>query len=170
MLERFSRREKILLLVGLLLVFIGLYYFFLYQPLAREISSLEEEKQRLELEYEQSLNLVTELPELEEELESLQKQAGEADTTARVESPEEILGFLAEGVSEEEVKLNSYYPESGEDGLYINLEIEGSYHALLDFILRTYSWNSRLAVESMYAHNSEDSLEIELELFFENFN
>ena len=170
MLDRFSRPEKILLLLALLLIIIGLYYFFLFQPLQEEISRLEEDKQRLEVKYEQSLNLLAELPELEEELEHLQEEASQRSPGGLVESPEEILNFLAAGVTEGELQLNSYQPEEREDGKYITLNLEGNYHALLDFILRTYQENSHLAVEWMYAQNSDDSLEIEMEIFFENFD
>ena len=170
MLDRFSRPEKILLLLALLLIIIGLYYFFLFQPLQEEISRLEEDKQRLEIEYEQSLNLLAELPELEEELEHLQEEASQRSPEGLVESPEEILNFLAAGVTEGELQLNSYHPEEREDGKYITLNLEGNYHALLDFILRTYQENSHLAVEWMYAQNSDDSLEIEMEIFFKNID
>ncbi|SDL59031.1 type II secretion system protein GspM [Halarsenatibacter silvermanii] len=168
MLDRFSKREKLFLLAGFLIVGLTLYYLLLFSPLREETANSRQQLENLEREYEDYLSQIEDIPRLEEELEELEEEVGIADEAEGPDRKENVLDFLDEGLARHDLNLRSYSPESAEDGDFVHLQLAGSYHGLLDFIGRSYEHYPRLKAEEMYINMEENVLEIEILLFLED--
>lgn len=168
MLQKYSFKEKIIILLALILaIYIG-YYFILYSPLQEEYSYLEDEKELARTEYQETTSLIEEIPQLEERVAELEQEMAEFEATAYLQKPEDVITFLSLGYLGERLELKNYEPQEADNGTYIYLNLTAEFHSLLEFIIQIYSGSPQIAIEELYSHNSEDELVVELTIYIDD--
>ncbi len=160
-----TRREKILLFIGLLVIMLGGYYYFLYSPMSARQDQVREEVEALEQEYQLALERIQRIPELEETLEEL-KEEREIVLTAGVREPEEIVAVLNTFSQQTGINLTSFDRGGAEDGHAFDLSVQGSYISVLEFITLIDDWDYRLEIEDFDLASEENELHIDFSFFF----
>ena len=160
-----TRREKILLTVGLILVVLGGYYYFLHLPMEERQEDLEMELEALEQEYETGLEQIAEIPELEDRLEEMREER-EQVIDAGIKEPEEIVAVLNTFSRQTGININSFNRGDAEAGHSFSLSIEGSYFPWLEFIRMVDNWDYRLETEQFSLSSDDGEIDVQLSFFF----
>lgn len=153
-----SKREKILIIIAAVLMVLGGYFYLLYQPLAEDIEHLQNEVNVLEDEYSAMLEKINQIPELEEELAEL-KEERETILEMGYRDPEEIVAVLTAFSRESNISLNGYSRGEADGGFPFELQAEGRYGPLLQFIWLIDSWDYRLEVTD-FEFSGDDEEEV----------
>ena len=161
MLDKLSRREKIILLIGLVVLVLGLYYLLLYQPLEDRKNALKQEINNLELEQEQALAKLRQISELEEELEALEREEPEINYF-NITTKEEFLLLLYNKLEEENIKIISYNSSPGEELITLNLSLEGDYFSFLNFMEEIFADNYPVEISNLNIQRNDNNLDINL--------
>ncbi len=166
MIDRLSRREKILLLLAFIGLVFGLYYYFPYQWITEEQEIVQEEIDQLETDITLARDRIDQIPELEEELARLEEERSEL-LEAAIREPEEILAHLNVFSREAGMTINSYSKGDREDGHPLSLSYEGEYLPLLQMMRLVDEWDYRLVVEDFsLSADEDDELTISMNYFF----
>ncbi len=169
MMDRLSRREKILLLLAFVGLIFGLYYYFPYQWITEDQEIVQQDIAQLETEIQLAQERIEQIPELEEELARLEEERSEL-LEAAIREPEEILAALNVFSRRTDMTINSYSKGQREDGHPLTLNYEGDYFPLLEMMRMIDEWDYRLVVEefSVTANDAdnEDDLNIAVNFFF----
>lgn len=160
-----SRREKIFLFIGLVLVVAGVYYYLFYIPMQEEIEQLEQDVTSLEQEYEIALEQIDQIPELEEELAELREEREEI-LEAGIRHPEEIVAVINTFTSRTGVVINNYSKGDAEDGHSFQLGVEGTYISILEFIKMLDNWDYRLEIEDFSLGAEDGKIDMDFSIFF----
>ena len=166
MIDRLTRREKILLLLAFIGLVFGLYYYFPYQWITEEQDLVQQDIDQLETELQLARQRIEQIPELEEELARLEEERSEL-LEAAIREPEEILAHLNVFSRQSGMTINSYSTGGREDGHPLNLSYEGEYLPLLQMMRLVDEWDYRLVVEDFSLSTGEDDeLNISMNYFF----
>jgi len=165
MMDRLSRREKILLLLAFVGLIFGLYYYFPYQWITEEQDLVQQDIDRLETELQLAQTRIEQIPELEEELARLEEERSEL-LEAAIREPEEILAALNVFSRQTDMTINSYSKGQREDGHPLTLEYEGDYFPLLEMMRMVDEWDYRLVVEEFSIAANEEELFVAVNFFF----
>lgn len=160
-----TRREKILIFLGLLMVVAGVYYYLFYLPIQEDQDQVRQQVESLQQEYEIALEQIQEIPELEEKLEDLREEREEI-LEAGIREPEEILAVINRFSTSTGITINSYAKGDVEDGHSFQLDIEGSYIPLLEFISLLDNWDYRLEIEDFSLAAEEGEIDVNFSFLF----
>ena len=160
-----SRREKILLFIGLLVVVVGGYYYFIYSPLAAEQERIRDEVEALEQEYTLALERINRIPELEEKLAKLEEER-EIVLSAGIRKPEEIVAVLNTFSIQTGVEIISFDRGETEGGYTFDLSIRGNYVSFLEFLTLIDDWDYRLEIEDFVLSAENSELQVNLSFLF----
>ena len=132
MINKLSRRERILLIILAVVAVIALYYYVLYLPMANKIAALEDEKIYKENQVNQYLIALGRMPALQaryEELKPLRKQL-----VTMVTSVDGLLQVLENASARSGVKITSFIPDDRNDYIQVNMIADGTYEELVLFL------------------------------------
>ncbi len=162
-----SRREKILLIIAILVVGAAAYNYLLYQPLTEERTALESEIADLESSIVTAQERIEQIPDLEQQLEELREER-ETILEMGYHDSEEVLARLNLFSRRSGVRLNSYELDETEEGYPFYLSGEGDYTSMLEFIWLIDDWDYRLEIEdfALAANREENNLEADFDFFF----
>ena len=141
MLNNLTRREKIVILVALFILFTGIYYFNYYQPLKMEKLVLEEELTNLQSDYVRTLKSIKEnLPKMKET--TIELEAEYQQIIQQFPDQKEISEFLVEIVEVADqlgIKLDYFSPKNMKKieefyALPINISFTTNYSAMINFL------------------------------------
>ena len=159
MLERLGRREKFLIVLTLVLILGGSYYFLLIKPLRAEGERLGREL--IEVENTQILarGRIAQIPELERELEEL---AAEKERLLRypIYDPEDILVDLIAIVEGAELIATAYQPTINNQEFTQQFRLRGSYYSMVSLITILEDLDPRLEVVRFDINPRDDELEM----------
>jgi len=164
-----TRREKILLTVGLVLLVLGGYYYFLHQPMMERQEDLEIELEALEQEYETALDQIDQIPELEDELAELQEEREEI-LDVGIKEPEEIVAVLNTFSRQTGITINSYSKGEVDGGHSFTLGVEGTYIPILEFVSMVDNWDYRLETEDFSLNADDGEIDMEFSFFFHQWD
>lgn len=165
-----TRREKILIVIAAVLLILGGYFYLLYQPLVEEQEQVQNEIFALEEEYHSTLDRIDQIPELEEELAALEE---ERQTILEVgyRDPEEIVAVLTAFSREADISINGYSRGDADGGFPFELQAEGGYGPLLQFVWLIDDWDYRLEMTSFnFSGDEEDAVQASFDFFFHQWD
>lgn len=155
MLERLTVRERVVILVALLVLITGVFYFQFYEPLKLERIKFEGEVEQKRIQYMQSMGLIQrKLPKLKEATSELEQQY--QALVEKFPKQKEISVFLLEieGLAKAEgIKIDYFSPKNlMNQGDFYRLPIDiaffSSYHKMVAFIYALEQSSKMIEVEN----------------------
>ena len=139
---KIPKAVRLAIVSGVLLLILGGYWFFLYQPQADQLATQREEAQQLQRELSNIRAVVTNIAAFEEEVEQLEHELKIAlkqlpngkqfeDLLRDISTAGKQVGVSIESISRENEVPHDFYAE-----VPFQLVIEGTYHDLARFFER----------------------------------
>lgn len=154
--ENLDRPKKGLIIFLALVVLCGAYWYFFYNPSTERIAELEQEIDNLDRQIANYRQQVERLPELRDRLEDQERILAHAQTLLPEDEHEveNLLAQIEQLGSEENVEFLSFSPGSEEtQEQYVtrslSLELEGSFHDLMQFFNRISNLETLITIESL---------------------
>lgn len=163
--SRINKREKILLIVLLLVGLFYLYYMYLYQPLKVEINELKKEKQLKEARFIEELVLVKELPGLRDRYNKL-KEVEKIELKFSTLTPEDFLELLEKISRETGARLTAYIPEKKDNVTILDIAVEGDYRHLNSFLAGLKKLANQLDVNTLIVRPHKEVLQMKMVLHY----
>ncbi|MCK4257342.1 MAG: type 4a pilus biogenesis protein PilO [Halanaerobiales bacterium] len=173
MLNNLTKREKWIILIAMIVLITGIYYFQFYQPLKAEKVSLESQMKTLNTQYNQTLSMIKKkMPEVQESVADKQEQYQRIlEKFPRQKETSAILLEIVELADQEDIQLENFTPKNMKSigefyQLPIDLSFKSTYQAMIGFI---YSLERSLKVMEITdldvkAFSEKDLLQISLTL------
>ncbi len=154
-LEKVPVKTKAAVLVAVLALIGGLFYYFLYLPKSQELDQLNQQLAELQREYNATKAIADNLPTFEEEVRRLNERFAVALTKLPNSAEiDKILIDLPNLAKEEELGVKSFKPAPNRGkGFYavvpLNLKMTGPYNRLAKFFEKIGRLNRIIAVRDV---------------------
>jgi Tfp pilus assembly protein PilO len=164
MLSNLNRREIIILSVAIIIIILTLYYVYVYDPLVKDITQLQDEKANKVSEVEVAQNMVSRLPELRERYQNLTERADFINFFNI--SNDQLLVELKQIADNNNITLRSFRPNASEDTIDIAMFIEADYFDLNNFLTELKRFEYWMDYKTMTVRPTDENLQVNLSLTF----
>lgn len=166
-----SQREKIMIIVGIIILFFAFYYFYLYLPVSEKIESLQSNLKQKENNIKTLQNLTKDLPELREKyellsdkkVEDLKRDSKETSFEVNINS---ILKYFNNISKKSDIELLSFRPNKIDEGIEIKTVIRGNFYKTFDFLEKLNQFQGVLIYENLNLSKQGESLQSEIKILF----
>jgi len=155
-LENLPRSRKALILVAVLIVICGSYWYFMYQPATQRITEIEKDIEQLDRRIAKYRKQVQELPRLRDNLDEQKRILAHAETLLpeTEHAVEQLLAEIEQLGQAENIAFLSFDPGSTKThDIYatrsLSITLEGPFHNLMRFFSRISSLNTLITIESL---------------------
>ena len=165
MFNNLSTREKILLTIAFILIVSAVYYFYFYQPLVEEIANLEREKEQKSARLETAISFAKKLPEIKEEYEMLVADLRERGVYLNKDVIDLLIDFR-EAARENNLELTFYKPNPVEDGISMNVVIDGGFREVSNLFEDFQDWNYWFEFQGMDIQRNGDGVTVDMNVMY----
>lgn len=140
MFNKLSNREKILVVLALVISLSAIYYFYFYQPLNEEIVILEDKKSTKNKRLNIAQSYTKRLPEIKEEYRTIISDLESRGQYINKDSIDLLIDFR-EIAAENNLKLTLFKPKKNDDNISMSINIAGKFRDLTDLLAEFKTWN-----------------------------
>ena len=162
MFNNLSKREKIIMIIGIIILLTALYYFNLYLPLQNKIKNIKTEIHQKENNIEILKEIEQKLPETRSKYEKLKKR--EKSNKLSVLSSADMLEIFGENIEKYDVSLISFKPKNGNAKTQIDLTYQSEFYNLIKLFQYFDEFNNQIQFRNLNIYNEKGNLKTKIKV------
>ena len=172
MFENMSIREKIIIAVGLMIIIISAYYFYIYLPYTQQINSLEQTLKQKQNNIDSLKEMALNKKNLEEKYNNMQKKLAVKDKKEEVSSKYEtttsdILKYFNKKTNETAISMNNFSANEDKEKVEINFSYSADFYEVISFFSEINKFQKFIGYENLTINNNQgQQLSISTKIIF----
>ncbi|MFW5984955.1 MAG: type II secretion system protein GspM [Halanaerobiaceae bacterium] len=162
MFSNLSTREKVIIVLGLMVVGITVFWFYYYVPIEEEIADLETQLNNKNNEVMQTTHRINQIPDMEDELAEIERKRKEYKEKEK--SVSDLLIFFNNLAVDYNLKLEGFNPQREEESITLNLELAGDYRQISEMFVEARRNIDRLQLDYFELVSTEDGALVKAEI------
>jgi len=161
-------REKVMIIVFLVLFVSGIYYNYFYIPVKNEIAKLNKEKIHLQENIQLLYNLPEYIPILKNNYQLLKNEVNKIKND---KNNKMIISEIKNVIVSNELNLKKYNTKYNDDKLYLEINVLGEYESTKMLLNKLDKWKKRLNFKKLEINSDQNQkIELEILLYLKNIN
>jgi Tfp pilus assembly protein PilO len=165
MFNNLSRREKIVIVLGITILLISLYYFNLYQPLLNKVEKLEMEIKQKESNLKVLEKIEKQLPIRKKKYQQLKERVNN-NSNASISSFTDLLQKFNQMEDEYGVKLVSFKPKKLEETIKMDITYHSQYDKLIDLFDNFNKYDNRFVFKNLNLKQRNKTLQANIKVIY----
>lgn len=164
MFANLSKREKVIIISGIIILLGALYYFYLFLPLQDNIKESKKRYQQKKNNLEVLQKIEKKLPEIKEKYQSLNSQ--KSSNKISINSSVDLLNIFNNLERNHEVNLKSFRPQNLDNKIEINMTYNSNYTELISFFQSFNELNNQFQFKNLSISQRNDNLRTNIKVVF----
>ena len=166
MFDNLSQREKILLILAVIIIFTSIYYFYIFQAQNLKLKELK----TIKIEKNSTLKIATEmtkkLPEIEKRYNEYLKRQEMKGIKPLGKSVTDLLENIETVAVNNQIKLNSFKPVMKNDLVIMSFSVSGAYLNLSDFFNSLRQWKNWFEFDALSLKPAGEKISADIIIIF----
>lgn len=157
MFNNLSNREKVLVVLAIVIALSAVYYFYFYQPLKEEILILEKEKSNKNSRLNIAQSFTKRLPEIRKDYRSIISGLENRGQYLNKDSIDLLIDFR-EIAEQNNLNLTLFRPRKNKKNITMTVNIAGSFRDLTNLLAEFKTWNYWFEFRDLNISRSADGV------------
>jgi len=171
MLNNLSLREKVIIFIGIILLLIAAYYFYLYLPLSEELNRLENTLENKRTTVKNIEEYISDFDEVEAKHKELGEKIASFDKEEKEEkefkvTTTDLLKYFNDIIEVTEVEMRTFRPTEDKEKVALNFSHSGSFYEIINFFDEIDKFQPDISYESLSLNTNKDDLSSNITLVF----
>lgn len=165
MFENMSMREKIIIAVGLMIIIISAYYFYIYLPFTQQINTLEQNLKQKQNNIDSLEQMALNEKNLEEKYDNLQKKLATEDKKEEISSKydtttSDILKYFNKKTNETKIMMNNFSANEDKEKVEINFSYSADFYEVISFFSEINKFQKFIGYENLTINNNNQGQQL----------